>query len=164
MQYSVQGTDGKSYGPVDMATLQQWAQQGRVFPHSIVINHANSQSIRASQMPELGLGAANPYAAPPAQVQYPRPDHGPQRTGLVGETHLGRVIFRSIIAVVLCVAFPVGGMISGAYCLYYGINAFAHKDKNAVACLLISLGAVAFVAIYTLVKMSHGVSPLVGGN
>ena len=164
MQYSVQGTDGKSYGPVNMATLQQWAQQGRVFPHSIVINHANSQSIRASLMPELGLGATNPYSAPPAQANYPRPGTDAQRPALPEESHIGKVAFRAVLAIILVIVLPIGGIASGAYCLYYGIKAFVQKDKNALACLLISIGAAAFVAIYTLVKMSHGISPLVGGT
>jgi hypothetical protein len=162
MQDSVVGTDGNQYGPVDLITLKQWVTEGRVLPQTQVIDNLSNRTMPASQMQELGMSTSNPYAAPPAPAQYPRPEVGFQRPVLQGETHLGRVIFRSILAIILCLVLPVGGLISGAYCLYYGINAFYHKDKNAVACLLISLGAVAFVAIYTLVKMSHGVSPMVG--
>ena len=78
MQYSVKGTDGNTYGPVDLITLKQWVQEGRVLPNAQVTDNLSNRTMQASQMPELGLsaGPTNPYAnapVPPANYNpYPR--------------------------------------------------------------------------------------------
>ena len=52
-QYTVKGPDGKDYGPVDLATLQEWVKQGRVTHDSKVRNMGNGMLLQASNMPEL---------------------------------------------------------------------------------------------------------------
>lgn len=52
-QYVVRGTDGREYGPVDLATLQEWVKQGRVSHDSKIRNLGNGMMLMASNMPEL---------------------------------------------------------------------------------------------------------------
>ncbi len=58
-RYWVAGADGQTYGPVDMAQLQQWVQQGTVTATTTVCfeNDPNQQWFYANQLPQLGLVA-----------------------------------------------------------------------------------------------------------
>ena len=104
--YSVVGSDGQVYGPVDMATLSQWIAEGRVTPTTNLIDPLDGRVIQAGHAPALmgnfppvpvqappqapGFGGAampNPYATP-ASYGYPRPGtvmgySGPPKSKLV---------------------------------------------------------------------------------
>lgn len=81
--YSVVGSDGQVYGPVDMATLTQWIAEGRVTPTTNLVDPIDGRVIQAGQAPAL-MGnfppmpvqappMPGPYAAPQT-YGYPRPD------------------------------------------------------------------------------------------
>lgn len=53
MHYIVRGSNGKEYGPIDLATLIEWVRQGRVSPDSKIRNLANGMLLNATHMPEL---------------------------------------------------------------------------------------------------------------
>lgn len=52
--YYVRGADGKVFGPVDMATLVEWAGDSRIEP-STSVSRDQSAWIAAPLMPELGM-------------------------------------------------------------------------------------------------------------
>ncbi len=60
--YSVVGTDGLLYGPVELATLEEWCREGRVVASTILINPISQQELRADEVPELAshLPASQP--------------------------------------------------------------------------------------------------------
>lgn len=149
MQYSVQGSDGNTYGPVDLPTLKQWATEGRVFSTSLVINHVTNQRLTASQMPELGLSAANPYSAPPPPTAYPRTTFGSSQ-----QSELSHILVRAGIAVVLSIIFYAAGMITATYTLFYGIRAYTNKDPKASLCLGISIATFVLVGAWTIIKVT----------
>ncbi len=150
MQYSVQGSDGNTYGPVDLPTLKQWATEGRVFPTSQIINHVTNQRLMASQMPELGITASNPYAsAPPPAATYPRTTFGTSQ-----QSELSHILVRAGIAVVLSILFYAAGMITATYTLFYGIRAFTNKDPKAPLCLGISIATFVLVGLWTIFKIT----------
>ena len=51
--YSVIGTDGQVYGPVDVETLGQWSKQGRLAQDSNLIDALDGRVIRAHEVREL---------------------------------------------------------------------------------------------------------------
>jgi len=63
--FKIIGGDGREYGPVDLATLQQWAREGRVAGQTQVRDSRAGHWQPATQVPELApaLGAA---PVPPA--------------------------------------------------------------------------------------------------
>ena len=64
--YSVVGSDGQVYGPVDMQTLGQWIAEGRVTPTTNLIDPLDGRVIPAGQAPALMGNFPNlPYASPP---------------------------------------------------------------------------------------------------
>ena len=86
--YSVVGSDGQVYGPVDMATIGQWIQEGRILPSTSLIDPIDGRVIQAQQAPALYGLFPNPTAAPPVpggtpmggagpMAGYPRPDATP---------------------------------------------------------------------------------------
>lgn len=94
--YSVVATDGKEYGPVDLATVQAWIAEGRIVPDTVIVDGVTQMRAPASQFPLIaplfeqsqtstqtqqapfsspnnpGVGQPN-YSQPPnAYGQYPR--------------------------------------------------------------------------------------------
>jgi len=71
MTYFVIGPNGAQYGPADLATLQQWARDGRILPQTELRDAMTGQSVRAAQLPSL-VFAPPPYSAQPHYSAYPR--------------------------------------------------------------------------------------------
>ena len=153
MQYSIVGTDGNQYGPVDLMTLKQWVSEGRVLPNSQITDNLSNRTIVASQMPELGLLSQPPI--PPPYTQYPRHEVNSQTTPVIQGTVIGSVIFRVVFAVAISLMFPVGGIISSCYAIYYAIRAFVNKDPNGIWCLVLALLCAVWVGFWTLYKAAN---------
>ena len=79
MAYYVVAPDGQKYGPGDVVILNQWAQQGRVLPSTILEDASTGARVPASQVPGM-IFAAEPnsggFSAPPNYQQYPRQGYG----------------------------------------------------------------------------------------
>ncbi len=53
MRYFVRASDGQTYGPVDAATLRQWAAEGRVIADTWLQEEGSGILLRAGDIPEL---------------------------------------------------------------------------------------------------------------
>lgn len=77
MEYFVIGADGNEYGPASAETLQQWAQQSRVLPSTMLKNVATGERLPASSVPGIFppqapyAGQVGAYPPPSAAAQYP---------------------------------------------------------------------------------------------
>jgi TM2 domain-containing membrane protein YozV len=80
--YSVVGSDGQIYGPVDIDVLKQWCLEGRIIAHTSLIDAISGQVIQAKDVYELaeqffnlppGPMSAASFGAPPVQAQMPPP-------------------------------------------------------------------------------------------
>lgn len=66
--FVVDTTTGQKYGPADITTLNEWAQQGRVTPQTILEDSATGNQIPASSVAGLllpGFNAPSPVATSP---------------------------------------------------------------------------------------------------
>ena len=79
--YTIIGSDGHRYGPVDSATLQTWVSMGRVTRDTLVILHESGEQLVAAQIPHLQVY----FSAPPL---YPQPLASPsiRQPGIVQMT------------------------------------------------------------------------------
>lgn len=83
MQYYVISTDGQKYGPADIATLNQWASEGRLTPHSELEDATSGMRLGAASVPGLvfpGAGPAQPqqpYQQPQQPYQQPQQPQQP---------------------------------------------------------------------------------------
>jgi hypothetical protein len=50
MQFYLHGEDGQRFGPVDLATLSAWAQEGRLSPDSVIEYVDGGACLRASEL------------------------------------------------------------------------------------------------------------------
>ncbi|MDD2706789.1 MAG: RDD family protein [Verrucomicrobiae bacterium] len=64
--YTIQGSDGQQYGPVDGETLLSWAKEGRLVKNTYVFDHDAQKWIEAGSLPLL-----TPVWAPPAEPAAP---------------------------------------------------------------------------------------------
>ncbi len=155
MQYSIVGTDGNQYGPVDLVTLKKWVSEGRVLPNSQITDNLSNRTVIASQMPELGL--ISQFASPPPSIhtQYPRSGMNYQPAPVIQGSVIGSVVFRVTFAVIISLIFPVGGIISSCYAVFYAIRAFVNKDPNGIWCLVLALLCAVWVGFWTLYKAAN---------
>ncbi len=71
MRYFLIADDGQKYGPVDLATLNQWAAESRVLPQHQLEVETTAQRVLASTVVGLNFPSQTGYAAP-NQGYYPR--------------------------------------------------------------------------------------------
>jgi hypothetical protein len=77
MQYYVVNADGEKYGPADVATLSQWAVEGRIDRESILESAQDASRVSAGSVPGIFAGTAGPgttFQAPQTFSGYPRPN------------------------------------------------------------------------------------------
>ena len=74
MQYYVITQTGEKFGPADLMTLNQWGQQGRILPHTVLEEAGTGRQFTAAQLPGLALPNENAYQSPYQQSpnNYPR--------------------------------------------------------------------------------------------
>jgi hypothetical protein len=155
MQYTIQGTDGNSYGPVDFQTLKQWTQEGRVLPDTMITDGLANTQFRASTMPELGLATAPPppmdYSAPPsAYGHYPRQDMVVEQG-----TRLWAILFWLALAVVLSMFTRSGGLIISGWNIFDAFGAMKRRDKYGVICLVVAVVGFLGIIGFTMLKVSN---------
>lgn len=64
MRYFVVTADGQKFGPADVPTLQQWANEGRLLANSMLEEEISGNRVQASAVPGLNLGGPAPQASP----------------------------------------------------------------------------------------------------
>ena len=165
MQYMVVGADGKEYGPVDMPTLQQWAQENRLTPQSQLKDFATGQVMPASQVSGLFgpvAGAAPNTAQPPAPNPYAQNYQQPyqpvynQRAQSDDMGIIWGVIFRSIAGVVFFFLLHGIGLIFAGYALFLASQAKSNGHSHGTLAIVISGIAFAAVAIGWVMRISTG--------
>lgn len=57
--YFVIGSDGNRYGPVPIATLEQWVDQNRIIPQTLLVDAASGDSVYAHAVPALNAKFAS---------------------------------------------------------------------------------------------------------
>ena len=76
--YSVMGSDGQKYGPVDVSTLKNWCREGRVTPTTNIVDEVSGRVVPASTLQDLfDVFTPAPSAAPGPQ---PAPGGNPYAT------------------------------------------------------------------------------------
>jgi len=68
--YSVIASDGNQYGPVDLSTIQQWIQEGRVLPDTQILDGVTGNRGPASYFPLIApyLNQSTPPSASQPQI------------------------------------------------------------------------------------------------
>lgn len=152
--YSVVGSDGQVYGPVDMQTLGQWIAEGRVTPTTNLIDPLDGRVLQAGNAPALiGNFPATSMQAPPMPgTGTPQNPYGPYVN--VGQTPIQINVNNGypvapygaygppktkLVAILL--AFFLGGL--GIHRFYLG-----HKGTG-IAMLLITVLTCGYGAIIT---------------
>ena len=152
--YSVVGSDGQVYGPVDMQTLGQWIAEGRVTPTTNLIDPLDGRVLQAGNAPALmGNFPTAAMGVPPIPgAGMPQNPYGPNVN--VGQTPIQINVNNGypvapyglygppktkLVAILL--AFFLGGL--GIHRFYLG-----HKGTG-VAMLLITVLTCGYGAIIT---------------
>jgi hypothetical protein len=91
MRYYVIGADGQRYGPADVPTLNQWAQENRLLPTQMLEDESSGTRMVASSVEGLSFPVvAQPQPAPPySQPGQPTSYGG----GQPYQQHYGRPVY-----------------------------------------------------------------------
>lgn len=150
MHYVVDATSGARFGPYDRSTLQQFLNEGRIQPVTLLIDAASGEQSLVRDV--LGL------SAPPLQA--PLPMSGPRV--IASADPVGRLIktsYQMIFAGFLCC--PV---VPNLYGIYLSLRAMSMGSPRGVLPLLLNGGALllccgAFPALSSLANRILGLSP-----
>ena len=125
MRYFVIGEDGELYGPADIATLNDWIEQGRLAPTTMIQEEFGGARFAASLLEGLSFSAG--YVHPSS-----RPDPGDQ------EFKMAWVM--GVAGFLCCPAFGVIG-------LFYAVASKKKGHPKAIA-------AIVFCAIIAVISLA----------
>jgi hypothetical protein len=188
MRYFVLDDQGTKYGPADLATLNQWAVQGRIAPNTTLVEEFTNVRHRAIDLPGLhiavmpgmpaqGLPTQNPgaYGAPgqgaygqmlpgasPVQPQYQPTNTGPFNNPIgtlnSGQNEANISFGLSILTLILCAVIPCLGLLSGIPAIFYAGKAMKQGSPSGGSAMSFAVLVTAIVTIMTL-----GVASLFSG-
>jgi hypothetical protein len=170
--YYVVHPDGSRYGPADLPTLQDWANEGRLVQATTLIDASTGQQMIAGRAPGLVWGhnpaahpsqatvlpgqmTQTPYGGGAGQINqsphggYPRPNqpYGGYSAGRPKST-LGMVALVCGISSILCLCLCMPlGIISGIAGLIAASSARAKGDTNTGWYSALNIGGIALNAI-----------------
>lgn len=154
--YTVQGADGKQYGPVTAEQLRGWAREGRVTGESQILRSNAAAWVAAATLPELGLEV--PAATPvPAPIHVAMPIHAPvsaQSPELQRRVRSGASWFYWIAAFSVINSIIMATGSGWGFALGLGVTSFIDALASGVAgagkavAIALNIGAAAFVAMF----------------
>ncbi len=152
MRYFVTGTDGNEYGPVDLATLQEWARDNRVVPTSKIRNETNGMVLQASTMPEVSnlfppapvpsMGTVAPMAGYEGRPSYAQPDMTAQMMRNYNDQGMKPFwITVGLSIATLAVGLTIGflSIFLGSYAIQMGWKAKEEDQQGGLAALIIAI-------------------------
>ena len=74
MNYFVIASDGQKYGPADVPTLNQWAQEGRVLTTSMLEDATTGERVAATSVPGIVFPIAPPTGQNFQQPNFQQPN------------------------------------------------------------------------------------------
>ena len=116
MNYFVIAADGQKYGPADVPTLNQWAQEGRVLNTSMLEDAATGQRVAATSVAGINFQPsaqhAPNYGGPP---NYGQPNYqqvpGPYMGGDNGQDDITKVWVFCVLAFVCCSPLGIAAIV-----------------------------------------------------
>lgn len=135
MNYFVIASDGQKYGPADVPTLNQWAQEGRVLTTSMLEDAVTGERVAATSVP----GIIFPIAPPTGQnfqqsnfqhANFQRPPGMGYRDD--GSEDIKKVWIFSVLSVLCCFGFGIAAVV-------FASNAQKKGHPQAQTALIVSI-------------------------
>ncbi len=147
MNYFVISNDGQKYGPADVPTLNQWAQEGRVFPTSMLEDAATGARVPANQVPGINFPPPN-QGQPQGYQQYPRANFATDD----GSSDVTKVWIFSALAIVPCcpLIFGILAIVFATYAQKKGHPQGQTALIVAIIALVLGLGISGFINVNRL--------------
>ena len=134
LRYLVHAVDGQTYGPADLATINQWIVEGRVAPTTLLQPEGSSMRIAASTVDGLVWGQGQTFEAyTPLKIN----------AGVNELRGAWVCIFGSLVLCCLPVGFHLAAGIAG--CIL-SLSAYRKGHRIALLTLIINLVFLFFIA------------------
>lgn len=154
MQYYVIAPDGQKYGPADVPTLAQWAQEGRLDASTMLESALDGSRSPAASVPGIiAASAGNPYAtpAPGPQTTYSGPVGGAydDGSGDVTKAWIFGALGIVCCGIILC---PIG--------IYFGSQAVKKGNPSGRAAMIFSICTTVLWVVLAIWRVSSVLSVL----
>ena len=117
--FKIIGGDGKEYGPIDLATLQQWAREGRLVRDSKVWDSRTGGWLQGGDISDLAAAFGSASTQPPATTPAIPAPLAPSST-LTATTQTNVLAIWSLVLSLLgfcCTLLPIAGIVCGIVAL-----------------------------------------------
>ncbi|MEZ0327343.1 MAG: hypothetical protein ACAH95_15705 [Fimbriimonas sp.] len=148
MRYYVISNDGQRYGPADLATLNQWAQQGRLLANQLVEDETSGVRVVASSLPGLFFPQQQPSQAA-AQPFNPTPSLYPHQTFVSQSWTLGTLGLISSAGICCCGLIPLLGFFLSLLGIILATRAHAAGNPHAKSAKAFNI----FVLVICIVEL-----------
>ena len=136
MNYFVIAADGQKYGPADVPTLNNWAQEGRVLPTSMLEDAATGQQVPATSVIGINFPPAAPSAPNYGSAPYQQPNYQQVPGAMMGDDGSGditKVWIFSALAVFCC------ALIFGILAIVSASNAQKKGHPQAQTAMIVAI-------------------------
>ncbi|MCX7826705.1 MAG: DUF4190 domain-containing protein [Verrucomicrobiae bacterium] len=113
--FKIIGGDGNEYGPIDAATLQQWAREGRLVRQSKVWDSRANAWVSAGDVAELAAVFGAPATPSPSPPAIPAPLTAPHAARRTNPLAIWSLVL-SLLGL-CCGITPIAGIICGVIAL-----------------------------------------------
>lgn len=137
MQYFVVSHDGQQFGPVDLQALNIWVQEGRILPHTLIVEAHTGRRVPAAQIAGLNL------PAPQQQIPYSPQDY-PRIVDSQGDKQANIAKALGITGIFLCPLFTLIGIVYAAMAIQNG----SEKGKSA---MMVCVGSLVIMVLLVVI-------------
>ena len=127
MRYFVLGEDGQTYGPADLATLNQWVLEGRIVPTTLLQPEGTQRRMAASTVPGLVFQQGHTYNSYTPQIA----------DG--GQSEIKAAWIALVLSFVCCGCINHVGTVASGFSIFLGYLGF--KKGNSSALIIMILGS-----------------------
>ena len=152
MRYFVVADDGNKYGPADLPTLNQWAQEGRVLQTHMLEEETTGRRVAATSVPGLNWTAGGPSPFESAQGAPGQPFQGYyQRPGYSNTSNdklLKEAWWCAVLSLICC------GLVFGAVGLRKSLQLKDMGDSRYQGPMIVSIIGLALSLIGGIARIS----------
>ncbi len=163
MRYYVIDLQGAQYGPADLHLLNQWADQGRIVPSTMLVEESTGRQILASSVQGLillaprGSSSGSPFG--PSAMSYGASPYGGAAPG-VAEAKMSMTL--SAVSLALCSCIPLLGFVPAVIALFYASAAIKRGARNGSGAMMVSILAIGLQILMTILQA--GFVRMLGGG
>ena len=157
MRYYVLDAQGNKFGPADVSLLNAWAAQGRIAPHTVLVEESTGRQLPAAHLP--GLMLPNPTGG------YTGSPFGASAFGPAGDGSNESTVsmWLSVGGLVGCFLCPMLGVLPAIAAIFYANIAVKKGGGKGQGAMILAIFSI-LANVLAIVGASRMYAGLTGGG